>query len=168
MIEPVFCRVMARYNMWQNGSQLTAADKLDESSRKKDRGAFFGSIQGTMNHLLWADRMWMSRLDGWSKPEGGTAESTAATADWDSLKNERYIADTRILDWALRLSVGDLDGDLVWFSGMLQSDVRKPKWLCVQHFFNHQTHHRGQIHAMLTAARALPEDTDLFLMPEGE
>ena len=57
-------------------------------------------------------------------------------------------------------------GDLSWFSGALQADVSKPMWMLVSHFFNHQTHHRGQVHAMLTSAGAKPDDTDLFIMPD--
>jgi len=168
MIDAAFCQTMARYNLWQNANVLQAADTLDDNARNLDRGAFFGSIQGTLNHLLWADRIWMSRFDGWIKPAGGIPKSVQVTANWGSYKRARIDADTRVLDWAQRLVVGDLDGDLVWFSGMLQTDVARPKWLCVQHFFNHQTHHRGQVHAMLTAAHALPGDTDLFLLPEGD
>jgi uncharacterized damage-inducible protein DinB len=168
MIDPAFCRTMARYNLWQNSNVMDAADTLDDAGRNLDRGSYFGSIQGTLNHLLWADRMWMSRFDGWAKPNGDIPRSVEIISDWQAYKQARSIADTRILDWSLRLMVGDLQGDLVWFSGMLQTDLAKPKWLCVQHFFNHQTHHRGQVHAMLTAARALTGDTDLFLMTEGD
>ncbi len=168
MIAPHYCRVMARYNMWQNGALIEAAETLTDKARRQDRGAFFGSIFGTFNHLLWGDTMWMSRFDGWSKPEGGIAGSPGFTEDWGAFKTARTIADTRILDWALRLLVGDLDGELTWYSGAAKREVGKPLWICVAHFFNHQTHHRGQIHAMLTAAGARPGDTDLVFMPEGE
>ncbi len=76
-------------------------------------------------------------------------------------------ADGQILDWAARVKDADLQGDLSWYSGALKCDVEKPMVLCVTHFFNHQTHHRGQIHAMLTAAGARPGDTDLFIMPDA-
>ncbi|HAR51365.1 MAG TPA: damage-inducible protein DinB, partial [Roseovarius nubinhibens] len=62
--------------------------------------------------------------------------------------------------------VAELASDLAWYSGTLGRDVTRALGLCVAHFFNHQTHHRGQIHAMLTAAGARPGDTDLFVMPE--
>ena len=168
MIDPAFCRAMARYNLWQNTNVVEAADSLDEAARNLDRGAFFGSIRGTLNHLLWADRSWMSRFDGWTRPKGGIPTSSENANDWNTFKHDRVVDDTRILDWALRVYVGDMDGPLTWYSGLMQSDVSRPKWICVQHFFNHQTHHRGQIHAMLTAAGARPGDTDLFLMPEGD
>lgn len=167
MIDPGFARVMARYSRWQNTSLLAAADRLDDAARRQDRGAFFGSIFGTLNHLLWGDAVWMSRFDGWDKPAGGISESVRLHADWAGHAAARRDADARILDWARRLKPDDLTGDLAWYSGALRTDVQKPKWLCIQHFFNHQTHHRGQVHAMLTAAGATPADTDLFIMPDA-
>lgn len=166
MIDPEFCRVMARYNAWQNTNLNDAAATLDDAALRVDRGAFFGSILGTMNHLLWGDVMWMSRFDGWTPPDCGIADSPGLHPDFDSHLAARGVADTRIADWAARLVVGDLEGDLCWYSGAMQAHQRKPLWLCVQHFFNHQTHHRGQIHAMLTAAGARPGATDLFAMPD--
>lgn len=166
MIDAAFCRTMARYNRWQNNSLAAAADKLSDEERGRDRGAFFGSIAGTLNHLLWGDTIWMSRLDGWAPPAGGIAESPRLTADWGAWKAARRDADARIADWADRLADADLQGELAWFSRALGREVEKPKWLCVQHFFNHQTHHRGQVHAMITAAGGRPDDTDLFIMPD--
>ncbi|MDJ0825716.1 MAG: DinB family protein [Rhodobacter sp.] len=86
---------------------------------------------------------------------------------WPDYAEARREADRCILDWARRLTDADLQGDLAWFSRAIGADVQRPKWLCIQHFFNHQTHHRGQVHAMLTAAGATPADTDLFLMPDA-
>ena len=74
--------------------------------------------------------------------------------------------DARITLWAERLRAIDLVGDLTWYSGAANRNMVKPKALCVAHFFNHQTHHRGQIHAMLTAAGQKPAATDLPFMPE--
>lgn len=165
MITAEFARTMARYNAWQNRSLLDAAGTLDDAARRADRGAFFGSVHRTLSHLLWGDTIWMSRLDGWDAPEVGLGESADWVSDWDDLILRRASADARIADWAGRLDDGALAGDLVWFSGLMQADVSRPMALCVGHFFNHQTHHRGQVHAMLTAAGARPEGTDLFAMP---
>ena len=156
---------MARYNRWQNKSLQREAEGLVSSERDLERGAFFGSIRGTFNHLLWGDTIWMSRFDGWKKPKVGLPDSPRFTADWTMFKAARGDADARIVAWADKLKTPDLQGDLAWFSGALEANVQKPKWLCIQHFFNHQTHHRGQIHTMLTAAGARPDDTDLFIMP---
>ena len=64
MIDVHYVRCMARYNRWQNENLYGAADTLSDAERRGDRGAFFGSIHATLNHLLWADRIWMSRLAG--------------------------------------------------------------------------------------------------------
>lgn len=166
MITSRFVAEMARYNRWQNASLFGAAAMLSDASRRLDRGAFFGSIHRTFNHLLWGDTIWMSRFDGWDAPEVGIAESADWVADWDALCAQRAAADARILDWAGRVPEAALQGDLAWHSGALKRNVVKPVALCIAHFFNHQTHHRGQIHAMLTAAGASPGATDLFAMPD--
>lgn len=166
MITPGWCHIMARYNAWQNRSTVAAADSLGEADRKADRGAFFGSIQGTLSHLLWADLIWMSRFDGGEPPLGSIPESPGLFPDWTALKRKRAAADERIEAWAARLDEADLEGDLSWHSGALGREVTKPKAVLITHFFNHQTHHRGQVHAMLTAAGARPGATDLAFMPE--
>ncbi len=163
MIGTDHVRAMARYNTWQNRSIFTAADAVGEEERRLDRGAFFGSIHATLSHLMWGDHMWMSRFDRWEKPRVGIAESVAWIDDWSELKSRRRITDARIVRWAEHLTEPDLEGDLTWWSGAADREIRKPRWLLVTHFFNHQTHHRGQVHAMLTAAGARPDGTDLFL-----
>ena len=162
---PEFCRTMARYNAWQNANLYGAAAGLPDDERRRDRGAFFGSIHGTLSHLLWGDTVWMSRFDGWEKPDSGISGSAALEGDWERLVERRREADARIRDWAGRVTQGWLDADLTFFSGVLGREVSRPAGLCAVHFFNHQTHHRGQVHAMLTAAGARPGDTDLFVMP---
>ena len=72
MIDPTYCQMMARYNIWQNQSLIAAADTLSDDQRRLDRGAFFGSIFATLNHLLWADSMWMHRFQGDPPAEGLT------------------------------------------------------------------------------------------------
>ena len=165
MITPEFCRMMARYNAWQNNGLRKLVEAMDETDLRRDRGAFFGSILGTLNHLLWGDQIWMSRFDGGAAPAGGIKESpdlTPTPAVWGA---ERFRTDGRIKVWAEGLHALDLTGNLTWFSGALGREVAKPMALCVTHMFNHQTHHRGQVHAMLTAAGQRPLDTDLFIMP---
>jgi uncharacterized damage-inducible protein DinB len=168
MIDAVFARMMARYNRWQNESLYGAADTLGDSERRKDRGAFFKSIHATLCHLLWADMMWMSRLAGMPAPGGGISSSTTLREDWTALKRDRAGFDARIIQWADGLDDGWLTGDLAWFSGAMKRDIVKPRWIAATHFFNHQTHHRGQVHAMLTAAGAKPADTDVIFMQADE
>lgn len=167
MITPDYCRTMARYNLWQNRSLIAAADALGEAERQRARGAFWGSIAGTLSHLLWGDLFWMSRFDGGAKPAVAMADSAAHfAADWAGYRILRAETDIRILAWADALGPADVAGDLVWYSGLQKREITKPKALCVVHFFNHQTHHRGQVHAMVTAAGGRPEDTDLAFMPD--
>ena len=166
MIDAAYARRMARYNRWQNENLYGTADRLSDEARRQERGAFFGSIHATLSHLLWGDGMWMSRFADVPRPSGGIPESVSLYPDWDALKAERAKMDAIILAWADRLDDGWLAGDLTWFSGAVKREVSKPRWELVTHFFNHQTHHRGQVHAMLTAAGCKPGDTDLFIMPE--
>ena len=161
MITPEFLRTMAAYNSEMNRRVYDAAARLSEEERRRERGGFWGSIHGTLSHILWGDSMWMSRFDGWEKPVQGIKQSAALHADFFALKNARAEADRRISDWAGRATPGWIKGDLTWFSGALGKEISKPKSLLLVHFFNHQTHHRGQVHAMLTAAGEKTGDTDL-------
>jgi uncharacterized damage-inducible protein DinB len=153
---------MAEYNRWQNENLYAAADALSDVARKQPRAAFFGSIHGTLNHLLYGDQAWMSRFAGTPPPKVPTIpESVGMHDSWEELKGERAAFDAVILDWAARLDVAWLDGDLTWLSAAVGRELTKPKWLLVTHMFNHQTHHRGQVHCMLTQAGTRPGTTDL-------
>jgi uncharacterized damage-inducible protein DinB len=164
MISPAYAQMMARYNRWQNHSLYTAADGLTDAERRKDRGAFFKSIHATLNHILWADAMWMSRVSDAPKPTVGISDSDAYCDNWEMLKQERIALDERLIAWADRLDEAWLSADLCWRPATRQTDMARPRWRVVAHIFNHQTHHRGQVHAMLTAAGARPEATDLIMM----
>lgn len=165
MITPDYAGLMAAYNAWQNESVYAAASTLSDEERQRDRGAFFGSIHKTLSHILWADRIWLSRFGVGDAPPGGIAGSTELYATWSALARARVAFDQTIADWAAALSPADLEGDLVWRSGAARRELSKPRWLLVVHIFNHQAHHRGQVHAMLTAAGAKPADTDIPFMP---
>ena len=165
-LSPTYCALMARYNLWQNESLLSAADGVGDAARGQGRGAFFESIFDTLNHLLWADLIWMSRFDGGAPPEGGIDASPLLLADWRAYCTARAQTDKRILGWAGRLDPEVLAEDLTWYSGAAAREMTRPMGLCAVHLFNHQTHHRGQVHAMLTAAGARPGPTDLVFMPE--
>lgn len=167
MISPDHARLMARYNRWQNQSLYRAADTLSDAQRREMRGAFFGSIQGTLNHLLWGDQIWMSRFADTPKPAAASiAESPRMIEAWDALKSERAAFDEVIVDWTAGLSAETLAGNLTWYSGAMRREVTKPLWVLVVHMFNHGTHHRGQVHCLLTQLGAKPDDTDLPIMPE--
>jgi uncharacterized damage-inducible protein DinB len=166
MIEPAYVQRMARYNRWQNQNLFGVADRLSDDERRSERGAFFGSIHKTLSHLMWADELWMSRLTNARAPEGGIPQSVSLYPDWEPLRDERAALDERIIDWSDRLDEASLAGDLTWYSALAKRELGKPKWLLVAHMFNHQTHHRGQVHCLLTQAGGKPHDTDLAFMPE--
>lgn len=166
MIKPGYLQHMARYNRWQNDNLYTAADTLSEAERRQDRGSFFKSIHATFSHILWADQTWMSRLSDWEDPKTGIPGSATLYNDWAELRRLRIAADMRFIRWADELSQSDAEGDLVYLSTSGAEQTRK-RSICLMQVFNHQTHHRGQIHAMLTAAGAKPDDTDIQFMPEA-
>ena len=166
MIDPAYVKRMARYNRWQNQNLFGVADRLSDEERRRERGAFFGSIHNTLSHLMWADQIWMSRLADVPAPKGGIPESVSLYPEWELLRNDRTALDQRIISWADGLHEAALAGDLTWHSAVAKREVSKPKWLLVTHMFNHQTHHRGQVHCMLTQAGGQPHDTDLSFMPE--
>ncbi|MBV9332108.1 MAG: damage-inducible protein DinB [Alphaproteobacteria bacterium] len=157
---------MARYNAKMNERLYDSAARLSDEERRRDRGAFWDSIHGTFNHLLWADRMWMSRFDPehWQKPPVAQKESASLIEDFGELALARKQADAEIERWAS--GVGDewLAGNITWVSGSVGREITAPAAFLVTHFFNHQTHHRGQAHAMITAAGEETGDTDLFLV----
>jgi uncharacterized damage-inducible protein DinB len=162
MITPEYVRTMADYNRWQNRNLYGAADGLSDEARKEQRGAFFGSIHGTLNHLLWGDQIWMSRFAGTPRPKApGIPNSVGMYEHWEDLERERATFDEVIIAWADKLDPKWLEGDLTWHSGAMNRDVTKPKGMLVAHMFNHQTHPRGQVHCMLTQCGVKPGATDL-------
>ena len=165
MIDAGYARTMARYNAWQNRSLYREAGRLTDEQRRQDKGVFFRSLHATLAHILWGDTVWMSRFDNWEKPPVGPADGET-WLDWEQLQTKRLEADRRIAQWADNLTAKALEGDLAWYSGVLGRNVTKPMWVTVVHFFNHQTHHRGQAHAILTGFGMKPDATDLAFMPD--
>ncbi len=168
MIDHNYLRMMTRYNKWQNTAVYAAADRLSDADRRLDRGAFFGTIHATLAHLLWADRIWMSRFDLGPPPGGSIKDSASFIDDWAALTTARHAMDQMMLEWSDNYAPGAVLGNLDWYSGAAGRNVSAPLGVVLPHIFNHQTHHRGQIHAMLTAAGCQTADTDLFLMPPAD
>ena len=148
MITPALVRTLSDYNQWQNASIYVAADTLSPEERAKDRGAFWGSVGRALNHILWGDRLWLSRLH-----------------DWEIFKRARQEQDGAIAAWAGSVEQAYLDSSFTYVSAAIGKEFTQNIGLLTVHMFNHQTHHRGQVHAMLTAAGAKPEDTDILFMP---
>ena len=159
MITTEYVAVMTAYTRWQNDNLVASADELSDAARRSDRGAFFGSIFGTFNHLLWADKRWLHRFAGTPGPRRPVEESAEEVEDWHGFKEERRRLDDRIVTWCDALAVptpvaGETSG-----KASPAPVLENPIPLRVVHFFNHGTHHRGQIHAMLTAAGLLRSPT---------
>ncbi len=166
MITTKLIQILADYNKWQNTSAYAAATSLTEVERKADRGAFWGSIEGTLNHILWGDRLWMSRLGGGVPPKSKSMQETVLEGgEWAELRHARDELDSTISAWAASVEQSHLDSSITYVSAAIGKEFTQNVGLLTIHMFNHQTHHRGQVHAMLTAAGAKPEDTDIPFMP---
>ena len=144
-------RMLGRYNRLANARLYGACSELDDEDRKRDRGAFFGSIHGTLNHILVGDRIWMTRF------EGGEAASTDLDAiiceDFDALRDVRAVEDARIEAYTDKLAPESLAGTIAYVNNEGRA-FRDPVAVLLTHFFNHQTHHRGQMTAMLSQTEA--------------
>jgi len=166
MITPAYVQKMAAYNSWINESIYASAATLSDAQRRQDCGAFFKSIHGTLNHLLWGDQIWMHRFADTPAPVSpGIPGSTNQFSSFDDLSGERFAFDMVISDWAADIDQGWLDGTLEWYSGSAGRDMSTPKAILVTHMFNHQTHHRGQVHCLLTHLGTRTPVTDLPFMP---
>lgn len=161
MIGPGYVTMMADYNAEMNRRVYGAAARLPEAERRADRGVFWKSINGTLSHLVWADEMWLSRFGVGRAPAVGIAESDRYHQDFAAMSARRAELDRDIRAWAARVTPEDLSGDLTWLSGATGRELTRPRGMCVAQIFNHQTHHRGQIHALLTRAGEDPGATDL-------
>ena len=134
MISPAYISEMAAYNAWQNNGLCRVIQAMDEADVRANRGAFFGSIFGTLNHLLWGDLLWMSRFNGGPAQSMVIVDSAAFTATVADWADQRIWTDARIVTWAVGVTASDLSGDLTWFSGSSNAEVAKQKATCITHF----------------------------------
>jgi uncharacterized damage-inducible protein DinB len=160
-------QLMADYNGWMNERLYTICASLTDDERKRDRGAFFKSIHSTLNHILWADRVWMTRLGGQRYGAPGPL-GTDVFADFDELREARASLDADISRWAASLTEEQLNAPYTFVSSVLNITRVQPTWSFVAHMFNHQTHHRGQLTTLLSQAGIEPGVTDVLLMPQLE
>ena len=165
MIEPGYVRTMARYNAWQNRQLMDLLNDAPGDLLCADQGAFFGSIMATLSHILWGDTLWMNRFEPRiSAPaHNDRVNFTPTFAVWSA---ERFRLDGAMRMWADTLRALDLKQDIEWQSGLLDRTFSQSLSLCIMQLFNHETHHRGQVHAMMTAAGLEAPVTDLVFMPE--
>ena len=158
---------MARYDRWQNQSLIQAADQLTDAQRWQDRGAFFGSIAETLNHILWDHRIWLARQNGdlsTANAIGARHPYTDSPRDWLKYKRERQALDDEIRVWCDSLSDADVSRKVKWLRGPIE--VETDFGFNLTHMFNHATHHRGQVHAMLSGFGIDPGSTDLPMLPD--
>ena len=166
MITKAFVSPMARDKACHNGHFLAGAASLDDERRRAQIRLFLGSIMATMSNLLWRDQRWLHRSVGTGEPGVRTAAgSVALCADWADFTGERERTDSRILPRGTALDPAWLDGNLTWWSALAGREIMRPRPVAVTDFFDHQTHHRGQLHAALTGSGVTTEVTDLPFMP---
>ena len=163
-MDPTAAQAMAQYNRWMNERLYECCARLPDPERKRDAGAFFKSIHGTLNHLLLGDKVWMGRFTG--KPFAFTSLAQELHADFDELRAERASMDKAIIDWAKALTDEDFSRELSYTSAVKPQPRRYPFWLAAAHFFNHQTHHRGQLTTLLSQLGIDPGVTDLIWLPQ--
>jgi len=157
-------RDLASYNRWMNESIYAACAKISDQERKEDSGAFFKSIHGTLNHLLLGDKIWLGRfLD---HPFQMTGLDQELHTHFEALQEDRSATDKQILDWANQLTDEALRGELKYTSIVNPAPRKYEMWLAATHFFNHQTHHRGQVTTLLNQRGIDIGPTDLIWLPE--
>ena len=141
--------MFAGYNAWCNERLYDAASRVSDADYRADRGAFFKSLHGTLNHLLVGDRIWMQRFTG----EGELPRSLDAILyeEFAELRAARRAEDDRIGGYIAGLSEHDLAGTLRYRTFVRPAEIEQPLAPALDHFFNHQTHHRGQAHALLSS-----------------
>ncbi|HVZ42175.1 MAG TPA: DinB family protein [Ramlibacter sp.] len=167
-------RFLAVYNRWINERLYAASEKLTDAQRKADRGAFFRSIHGTFNHLVWADKLWLKRFAAQGvefaslTPEllalpAHAKHATLLHEDWQALKDMRHRLDDAIVLWVDAMPE-DFPERTMRYANTQGIEREHPMWMALTHFFNHETHHRGQVSTLLMQAGVDPGVTDLLAM----
>src|SRR4051794_218819 len=140
--------MFAHYNTWANSRVYESAARLSVEQYRADRGAFFKSVHGTLNHLLVTDQIWMQRLSG----EGEAPERLDAILfeTLDELRVAREAEDRRIVGFVEGMDDQRLAGTVKYRRVSSPEQFEQQLSSAMAHWFNHQTHHRGQVHALLT------------------
>lgn len=159
-MKPMF-EMLAGYNEWANRRLYVAAAGLTDVDYHADHGAFFGSVHGTLNHLLVGDRVWMHRFTG----EGPlpTRLDEILYDDFTGLRAAREAEDARIAAYVASLTQSNLDGTIRYRTISKPAYIEQELKLALLHVFNHQTHHRGQVHCLLTRITDAAPSLDLIL-----
>jgi uncharacterized damage-inducible protein DinB len=158
--------MMASYNAWANARLFRMAGALTDELYRKDVGAYFKSLHGTLNHLLVADRIWMRRLTG--SGDHPDKLNTIIIDDLSSLHAARVEEDSRIKQFVQGLAESAFE-EALDYQMMNGTPRRQPRREILAHLFNHQTHHRGQAHVILTTLGVTePEPLDLLIMQRDQ
>ncbi|HSS65531.1 MAG TPA: DinB family protein [Gammaproteobacteria bacterium] len=156
---------MARYNRWMNERIYACCAELSDAARKKDRGAFFESIHGTLNHIVLGDLLWLGRFKGEPFTDFSGLDDELYP-DFGDLQAARRRIDAEILEFIDALDEARIAGELRYTTVVNPAPRVSPFWLALMHFFNHQTHHRGQVTTLLSQAGIDPGVTDLMWLPD--
>ena len=172
-----YAAMMGEYNEWMNAKLYDAAERVPQEELARDRGAFFGSIIGTLNHLVVADTIWLKRFAAHpSNPKAldpvralpqPTALNEIVFADLARLSQRRKAIDAAIKAWAAALTQADLD-HVLHYANTKGVKSQKRFSTLVMHLFNHQTHHRGQATTLLFQAGQDVGVTDLLALIPNE
>ena len=147
MITHEYLAIMSCYNTRMNARIYELCATIPDLDRKADRGAFFKSIHGILNHLLLTDRLWMSRFTG--VPFAVESLSQELYSDFDELRAQRQLTDAAIAEWTAKLTDEQLAAPFTFTSISKPVPRTMPLALTLTHVFNHQTHHRGQLTTLL-------------------
>ena len=158
-----YFQLMSRYNRWMNEKLLDVCSAMPDELRRADRGAWFKSVHGTLNHILLCDRLWLGRFTHQPYPARSLDEELYH--DWDEFKVERAKTDDAIDAWLASLSDDDLKAPLTFTSLSKPQERTVTLWILLAHLFNHQTHHRGQITTIMEQLGYDSGVTDLPMMP---
>ena len=153
--------MFAAYNAWCNERLYEAAARLTDADHRADRGAFFKSMHGTLNHMVVADRIWMYRFTGSGDPP--TKLNAILYEDFAALRAARRAEDERIARYIDGLADADFVRPLRYRTITNPATIEQELSPALDHFFNHQTHHRGQAHALLTAITGDAPSFDLIM-----
>lgn len=158
-------RTMGRYNQWANIRLYAACGALSPEDFSRPRPSFFGSIMATLNHILVGDSIWFGRFTG-NLPPGVTQLNQILHPDYAALKSAREAKDAEIIAFCDSMTTDRLNGMFSYTNSRGQS-FTDPLFPPLMHFFNHQTHHRGQVHVLLSHAGINPPELDMiFYMRE--
>ncbi|QXP85847.1 DinB family protein [Methylococcus sp. Mc7] len=164
MYDKPMLSLMADHNRWMNEKLYAVCAGIADEARKRDLGAFFRSIHGTLNHLLLVDRLWLGRING--KPFPIRSLDQELYADIDTLKRERADTDAVIAGFIAGLQPAHLAEPVTYISFVRQESVTLPLGLILTHLFHHQTHHRGQITTLISPLGYDYGETDLIYLPQ--